>query len=75
MKNITLSIDEKELEDGKKYAEQHNKSLNSLIRELLRRTVRSSSEAWIDDCFELMDRAKVKAKKVKSWKRENLYDV
>jgi hypothetical protein len=75
MKNITLSIDDKELEDSRRYAQQQGQSLNSMIRELLRRTVRSSSKNWMDDCFELMDRAKVKTKNVKTWKREDLYDV
>lgn len=75
MKNITLSLDEKELEAGREYAQEQGLSLNALIRQLLRRTVRSSSEDWLEECFELMDRAKVKRGKVVAWKREDLYDV
>ncbi|MCI0411783.1 hypothetical protein L0222_03160 [bacterium] len=75
MKNVTLSVDDKELEAGRRYAEEQGLSLNSLIRQLLRRTVHTSAERWMDECFELMDQAKIKGSKAKSWKREDIYDV
>ena len=75
MKNITLSLDESELEAGRKYAQEQGMSLNALIRQLLGRTVRSASENWIEECFELMDQAKVKKRQIRVWKREELYDV
>lgn len=74
MKNITLSLDEKELEAGRKYAQEHGMSLNAFIRDLLKRNTGSSSENWLEDCFSLMDQAKVR-RKIKPWKREDLYDV
>ncbi len=74
MKNITLSLDEKELERARQYAQEHGMSLNSLIRNLLKRTVPSPSGNWLDDCFALMDQAKGRRKAV-TWKREELYDV
>ena len=43
MKNVTLSLDEKELEAGRKYAQEHGMSLNALIRDLLKRNTMSFS--------------------------------
>lgn len=74
MKNITLSMDEKELEEARRYALARGISLNALIRELLRRTLGQRSGNWMDDCFGLMDQARVKADNIR-WKREELYDV
>lgn len=74
MKNITLSLDEKLIEAGRKYARAHNMSLNSLIRKLLAQTVLSSSEDWLEEMFRLMDQAKANSRGQK-WTREELYDV
>lgn len=74
MKNVTLSLDEKELEAGRRYAQEHGMSLNALIRELLKRSTGSFSDNWLEECFKLMDQAKVR-RKIEPWKREDLYDV
>jgi hypothetical protein len=74
MPNITISLDEKILKSGRQYAEKHHTSVNALIRSLLEQTVRSDSTQWVEECFALMDRAKVRSKG-KRWKREDLYDV
>lgn len=74
MPNITLSIDEDLLTNGRLYAKKQHKSLNSLIRELLDKTVSRNSQYWIDECFSLMDRAAFDSKGVKV-SREDLYDV
>ena len=74
MKNITLSLDEKLIEAGRKYARSHNMSLNSLIRKLLVQTVLPSSEDWLEELFRLMDQAKGNSRGQK-WTREELYDV
>ncbi len=74
MPNITISIDEELLRSGRRYAEMHQTSMNALIRRLLEQTVRSSSGAWLDECFLLMDRAEANSKG-RRWKREDLYDV
>ena len=75
MRNVTLSLEDKDLEDARRYARERGISLNALIRQLLKRTIRSSSGNWMDDTFKLMDRARQKRLKVKPWKREDLYDV
>ena len=74
MPNITISLDEVLLKSGRQYAEQHQTSVNGLIRSLLEKTVKNDSTQWIDECFSLMDRANIQSKG-KCWKREDLYDV
>lgn len=72
MKNITLALDEKIIQKGRKYASKHNLTLNSLVRKLLERTVEEDSLNWLEECFHLMDKAAV-AKGAGKWKREDLY--
>jgi hypothetical protein len=74
MPNITISLDEKLLREGRQYAKKHNTSVNALIRKLLEQTVRFRSKDWIDECFKMMDQAEVNSQG-KRWKREDLYDV
>ncbi|MCK5055878.1 MAG: hypothetical protein KAT34_04435 [Candidatus Aminicenantes bacterium] len=74
MANVTISIDDKLLKEGRKYARMHGTSLNSLLRQLLSKTVAPTSNDWLEECFRLMDRAKGDSKGEK-WNREDLYDV
>jgi hypothetical protein len=74
MPNITISIDEKLLKSGREYAGRHKTSVNALIRTLLEQTVKSDSAQWLEECFDLMDRAEG-GSKGKRWKREELYDA
>ena len=74
MKNITLSIDEDTLKEGRDYAKRHKMSLNALIRKLLRQYVTGTTTQWLTECFELMDRAGANSKG-KTWRREDLHRV
>ena len=74
MKNLTLSVDEKLVAEGRRYAQAHNTSLNALIRDLLARTVRESRENWACECFRKMDAANGHSAGGK-WTREDLYDA
>ncbi len=74
MPNITLSIDENLLEAGRRYAQEHNTSLNALVRELLAKTVTRSSTNRLQETFRLADKQHFSSKG-KKWKREDLYDV
>lgn len=74
MPNITISLDEELLKSGRRYAEMHQTSMNALIRKLLEQTVRSQSEAWLEECFRLMDQAGGNSNGQK-WSRKELYDV
>ena len=73
MPNITISLDEDLLKSGRRYAEKHQTSMNALIRKLLEQTVRLHSDAWLEECFNLMDRAGGDAKG-RRWQREDLYN-
>jgi hypothetical protein len=74
MKNITLSIDDDLLEKGREYARSHNISLNALVRRLLEQAVVRKDSRWLDEMFELMDKANVSSKG-KRWTRDELYRV
>ncbi len=72
MKNITLALDEKIIKKGRKYASKHNLTLNSLVRELLEKTVEEDSQNWLEECFRLMDQVAL-PKATRKWKRQDLY--
>jgi len=71
-KNITIAIDERLIAAGRAYAQQHNTSLNGLIRQLLEQAVLPASAQWLDECFALMDQA-APSSQGEQWKREDLY--
>lgn len=73
MPNITISLDEDLLKAGRRYAANHQTSINGLIRKLLEETVSSRSKDRLEESFSLMDQAKGNSKN-KRWKREDLYD-
>jgi hypothetical protein len=73
MPNITISLDEDLLKSGRRYAEKHQTSMNALIRKLLEQTVRLQSDAWLVECFDLMDRSGGDSKG-RRWQREDLYN-
>ena len=72
MGNVTISINDDLLKKSRQYASNHNTSLNALIRRLLRMSVESGSEKWLDECFSLMDQAGANSWG-KKWKRSDLY--
>jgi hypothetical protein len=72
MKNITLALDERIIQKGRKYARNHNLTLNGLVRKLLEQTVAEDSQNWLAECYKLMDTVRI-SKRVKKWKREDLY--
>lgn len=75
MPNITISLDEELIKAGRKYASEHQTSLNALIRKLLEENVGVKKiGSWTDECFAMMDRAAADSEG-KKWKREDLYDV
>jgi len=74
MRNITLSMDEKLLEEGRRYAREHNTTLNSLMRELLAKKVTRHSGNRLEETFRKADDAHLSSKG-KKWNRESLYDV
>lgn len=74
MANITISIKDDLLKAGREYAKTHNTSLNAILRELLEKKIPRSSGGWVEECFNLMDKAQANSKGNK-WTRDDLYDV
>ena len=74
MPNLTISLNERLLNAGRRYAEKHQTSLNALIRRLLEQTVKSESADWIDECFEKMDALNIDSEG-RRWERKDLYDI
>jgi hypothetical protein len=74
MKNLTISLDEKLLKEGREYSRKHNISLNRLLRNTLVKTFSPKTSQWLDEAFMTMDKTKASLKG-KKWKREDIYDV
>lgn len=55
VKNIILAIDDETIEAARSYASRHRTTLNSLVRDLLVRTVRADRQALANEMFRLMD--------------------
>ena len=72
MKNLTLAIDEETLEAGRAYASRHQITLNTLVRDLLARTVMADRQAAVAEMFLLMDEHPG-ASKGQRWTRDDLY--
>ena len=72
MKNITLAIDEETLDAGREYAQRHNTTLNTLVRELLTKTVLADRKAAVNEMFRLMDTHPGNSQGNR-WSREGLY--
>jgi hypothetical protein len=72
MKYITLAIDEETLAAARSYASRHQTTLNSLVRELLVRTVSADRQALANEMFRLMD-AHPGNSEGNRWTREELY--
>jgi hypothetical protein len=75
MKNITLSVDEKVLAAVRRYAAEHDSSVNGIVREYLKRIAISEDRAR-------MARLRIKELSKRSgarigamdWKRDELHD-
>jgi len=74
MPNITISLDEDLLKQGRLYAQKHRTTLNALIRDQLKKTVMRENNEWLDEIFSLVDKLGARSKGPR-WKREDIYDV
>jgi len=71
MKNITLSIPEDLIKQGREYAAKHGTTLNALIRKLLKATVQTGQETKTKQILGEMEKLKSPKKSI-HWKREDL---
>jgi hypothetical protein len=74
MKNITISLDEVLIKVSREYAQKNQTTLNSLIRDLLSKTVLKESDLLLKEMFQLMDQVNVKSENGINWTREELHD-
>lgn len=74
MRNLTLSVSDELVAQGRRYAQEHHTTLNALIRDLLARVVCEEKTDWVEECLAKMDAAGGRSGG-KKWKREDLYDV
>ena len=72
MKNLTLSADDYLIEEARRYAREHNTSLNDLIRQMLGSLIAREDASWVEGCFRAMDDAKGHSAG-KRWTREDLH--
>jgi len=75
MKNITLSIDDDVLADVRRYAAQHNTTVNALVRsslETLAERMRRQQAEW-DELFALADEAGAQVGP-RTWTRDDIHD-
>ncbi|MEM6526019.1 MAG: DUF6364 family protein [Bacteroidota bacterium] len=72
MKNITLSIPDDLLAKSREYAKRQGKSLNDMVRELLKRTVSQNT----NDLLESIDksRSELGIDTKRGFNREELYE-
>ena len=73
MKNITLSIPEDLIKQGREYAAKHGTTLNSLIRRLLKSTVQPDQQSKAKQILEEMKKLKSRVKQI-DWTREDIYE-
>ena len=73
MPNITLSIPEDLLKEGRRYAQKENTSLNALIRKMLQKIVRGHEAPDMGKYFQLVRKLKVNSG---GWKfnRDEIYE-
>ena len=72
MRNVTITLDERTLEDARRYAAVRGISLNAFLRDLISRSVRRPGEQATDELFEAMDRLPKTTVGV-AWNRDDLY--
>ena len=75
MKNITLAIDEKLLKEVRKYAAEHDTSVNAIVREKLAEVV-APKKRMADALKRMRKIAKEGGMEVGpiTWKRDDIYD-
>lgn len=73
MKNITLAIDDKILQDARKYAARRNTTVNAIVRDHLTRLAAEDDRA-AQARKRLIELAQNSKAVIGSWSREELYD-
>ncbi len=73
--NITLSADAKLINKARKYAGEHNTSLNKMVRAFLKSLVEDSQSKNDVEYFKNTVKRIEGDSQGTSWKREDIYDI
>ena len=73
MRNTTITLDEKTLEDARAYAEKLGHSFNSWVNKLIREAIRRSPDASMKDLMHMADQIAGDSKG-KRWSRDEIYE-
>jgi len=73
MKNVTLSMPEDLLAKSREYAEKHGTTLNDMIRDYLKKTVRSDESDFEKKLLTLQQQVRIKTKGIR-FNRDELYE-
>ncbi len=75
MKNITLAVDEAVLDQVRKYAANHQTTVNALVRQHLEQIARNETRVKeaMRELREMSDHSKARMGK-RTWKRDDIYD-
>jgi hypothetical protein len=73
VKNVTITLDDRSLDEAKKLAASRGKSLSRFIQELVHRALRPQQEPGEDEFFRLIKELKPNSKGWK-WNREEIYE-
>ncbi len=75
MRNITLSIPDELLRKSREYAQKQGKSLNDMVRELLKKTIDTSSQKGYLEVIENARKDKdLGIDTLDRWNRDELYN-
>jgi len=72
MKNITLSIPDELLRKSREYAKKQGKSLNDMVRELLRKTINENKYDYLNVIEDSLEEMGIDTRI--PFKREELYE-
>lgn len=75
MKNITLSVDENDLQVARRYAAEHNTTVNRLVKDYIRQIAKVEDRARKarENLVKLAEESSAKAGNA-TWTRDELYD-
>ncbi|MBM4345812.1 MAG: hypothetical protein FJ100_20770 [Deltaproteobacteria bacterium] len=75
MPNVTLALDDALLQAARRYAQEHDTSLNELIRQQLQQVVAPAQPGWFDDlCGHVAQCGGSSAATAGQWTRDELHE-
>jgi len=73
MKNITLSIPFELLKKSREYARKHGTTLNEMVRDLLRKTISSANDDYLQNIEDSLDELGIETGTTTPFNRDELH--